>query len=98
MHKKGRPLLEYASPVWGDLPKYLADVLKHVQNRSLDIIGISRTTKKEGRKEATKREVENILNDRKHPNRISISNPIVQFTIIIYHNLRSKPSYPTIPI
>ena len=74
--KKVRPLLEYASPVLGGLLNYLADDLEHVQNRSLDIIGIPRTTLatlEERRKEATKCEVEKILNDREHPNRIFIS-------------------------
>ena len=32
-----------ASPVWGGLPKYLADELDSTQNRCLDIIGISGT-------------------------------------------------------
>ena len=36
---KIRPLLEYASPVWGGLPDYLANEFKRVRNRSLDIIG-----------------------------------------------------------
>ena len=34
------PLLEYASPVWGGLPKYLLDEWE-TQNRSLDIIEMS---------------------------------------------------------
>ena len=41
---KIRPLLEYASQVWGGLPQYLADDLQSIQNKCLDIIGISRTS------------------------------------------------------
>ena len=39
---KIRPLLEYASPVWGGIPQYLADELENIQARSLKIIGISK--------------------------------------------------------
>ena len=39
---KIRPLLEFASPIWGDLPKYLADDLQRIQNRAMDIPGLSR--------------------------------------------------------
>ncbi|XP_035696835.1 uncharacterized protein LOC118430233 [Branchiostoma floridae] len=35
-----RPSLEYASPVWGGLPKYLSDMLEKVQKRCLRLIGI----------------------------------------------------------
>ena len=38
-----RPFLEYASPVWGSLPKYLVDELQSIPKRCLDIIEISRT-------------------------------------------------------
>ena len=41
---KIRALLEYASPVWGGLPEYLANEIQRVQNRSLDIIGVPRDT------------------------------------------------------
>ena len=41
---KIRPLLEYASQIWGGLPAYLASELQAVQNRSLDIIGLPRYT------------------------------------------------------
>ncbi len=37
---KIHPLLEYASPVWGGLPAYLATDLEKLQNRCLDIIGV----------------------------------------------------------
>ena len=38
-----RPFLEYASPVWGSLPKYLVDELQSIPKRCLDTIEISRT-------------------------------------------------------
>ncbi|CAB4003754.1 Hypothetical predicted protein [Paramuricea clavata] len=37
---KIRPILEYCSPVWGGLPRYLKDELERVQRRSLRIIGL----------------------------------------------------------
>ena len=58
---KIRPLLEYASPVWGGLPKDLADELQSLQNRRLEFIGIPRTLLpmlEERRKVATKLELE----------------------------------------
>ena len=39
-----RPLFEYASPIWGGLPTYLEKDLQRVQNKCLDIIGLSRNT------------------------------------------------------
>ena len=57
---KTRPLLNYPSQVWGGLTQYLADDLQSIQNRCLDIIGISRTslpTLEQRRMEATKREL-----------------------------------------
>ena len=36
------PLLEYASPISGGLPKYLADDLQWIQNHLMDILGLSR--------------------------------------------------------
>ena len=41
---KIRPLLEYASPIWGGIPNYLAEDLQRIQNRSLDILGLARET------------------------------------------------------
>ena len=38
------PFLEYPFPIWGGLPKYLADNLQWIQNRSMDILGLSRYT------------------------------------------------------
>ena len=37
---KIRPILEYASPVWGGLPKYLEKEIEQVQTRSMKIIGL----------------------------------------------------------
>ena len=39
---KIRPLLQYASPVWGGLPNYLSEEVQRVQDRSLSIIGVPR--------------------------------------------------------
>ena len=39
---KIRPLLEYASPIWDGLPKYLADNWQRIQNRSMDTLGLSK--------------------------------------------------------
>ena len=41
---KIRPLLEYASPIWGGIPKYLADDLQRIQNRAMGILGLDRKT------------------------------------------------------
>ena len=41
---KIRPLLEYASPIWGGLPAYLEEDIERVQNRCLDVIGLPRNT------------------------------------------------------
>ena len=87
---KIRLLLEYASPVWGGLPKYMAVDLQHMRNRSLDISGIPRDTLptlEKRREDATKREARRILNDNEHPNRIFVTNPT-----IYKYNLRTKPS------
>ena len=39
---KIRPLLQYASPVWGGLPNYLSEEVQRVQDRSRSIIGVPR--------------------------------------------------------
>ncbi|CAB4013597.1 Hypothetical predicted protein, partial [Paramuricea clavata] len=41
---KIRPILEYCSPVWGGLPRYVKDELERVQRRSLRIIGLPMVT------------------------------------------------------
>ena len=68
---KLRPLLEYASPVWGGLPKYLADDLQRVQDRSLGIIGLPKSSLpplEDRRDVAAKRELEKMIKDKNHPN------------------------------
>ena len=40
--RKIRPVLEYAAPIWGDLPQYLVDVIESIQNRCIKILGTSR--------------------------------------------------------
>ena len=41
---KIRPPLEYASPICGSIPNYLAEDLQRIQNHSLDILGLARET------------------------------------------------------
>ena len=91
-----RPLLEYASPVWGGLPKYLVDELQSAQNGCLDIIGIPETSLpmlEERRKVATKRELERIRNDKNHPNQIFITKPNTSYS----YNLRLVPGPVEVP-
>lgn len=87
---KIRPLLEYASPVWGGLPNYLSEEVQRVQDRSLSIIGVPRTALPalhERRSTATKREFEKILKDESNPNNVFVkSAPKNQY------NLRSRGS------
>ena len=83
------PLLEFASPVWGGLPKYLVEELRPIQNRCLDIIGIPRTSlpNLEDRcKVATKRELKRIVNDINHPSHF-LTKPNTSHG----YNLRSIP-------
>ena len=94
---KIRPLLEYASPEWGSLPKYLAEELQSITNRCLDIIGISRTslpTLEDRCNSATKRELERIGNDIKHSYQIFLTKPNTSHG----YNLRSKPGSVAIPM
>ena len=54
-----RPTLEYASPVWGGIPKYLQDEVELVQTRCLQIIGLEKHhlhSLKDRRETATRRE------------------------------------------
>ena len=63
---KIRPLLEYASPVWGGLPDYLANEFQRVQNRSLGIIDVLMDTLpalEQRRRETAKAEQQWILAD-----------------------------------
>jgi len=74
---KIRPLLEYASPVWGGIPQYLSDDLQKLQNRCLDVIGAQRSSLpslKERRNDSTKSELKRTLNSESHPNQQFIDN------------------------
>ena len=93
---KIRPLLEYASQVWGGLPQYLADDLQSIQNRCLDIIGILRAslpTLEQRRMEATKRELERTIEDINHPNQVFFSKSTTSYS----YNLRFKSGPVVIP-
>ena len=71
---KIRPLLEYAAPIWGGLPGYLKDDLERIQNRCLDIIGLSRNTVEPlavRRENLTRKEFKRILDSETHPCRPS---------------------------
>jgi hypothetical protein len=83
--------LEYASPVWGGLPKYLEDEIEQIQTRSMKIIGLPKNhlpTLRERRVEATKRELLKIRSDTNHPCPVFLPSPKI-------HNnkLRSKPKF-----
>ena len=74
---KIRPLLEYASPVWGGLPNYLSEEVQRVQDRSLSIVGVPRTALPalhERRSTATKREFEKILKVESDPNYVFVKS------------------------
>ena len=65
-----RPILEYASPVWGGLPGYLQNEVEKVQRRSLRILGLDSDflpTLETRRNKATSREFERICKDPEHP-------------------------------
>jgi len=65
-----RPILEYASPVWGGLPNHLSDSLESVQKRCMRIIGLSVDsipTLASRRERATLRTLEHILQDESSP-------------------------------
>jgi hypothetical protein len=67
---KIRLILEYCSPVWGGLPRYLKDELERVQSRSLRITGLPHrylSTLEERRIKATSRDLDTILG---YPSRI----------------------------
>ena len=67
---KIRPVLEYGSLVWGDLPQYLMEELERVQRRSLQIIGLPHdylATLDERRNKAVAcRELDIITRDQSH--------------------------------
>ena len=84
-----RPLLEYASPLWGGLPKHLTEELQSLQNRCVDIIRIPRTSLpilEDRCNIATKRELERVVNYINHPNQIFLTKPNTSHG----YNLRSK--------
>ena len=67
---KIRPVLEYASPVWGGLPIYLEEDLQRVQNRCLNVIGLPRDTVESlvtRRQNLTRKEFKRILESEAHP-------------------------------
>ena len=85
-----RPLLEYASPLWGGLPKHLEEELQSLQNRCVDIIRIPRTSLpmlEDRCNIARKRELERVVNYINHPNQIFLTKPNTSHG----YNLRSKP-------
>ena len=91
-----RPLLEYASPLWGGLPKHLAEGLQSLQNRCVDIIRIPRTflpTLEDSCNVATKRKLVRIVNYIHHPNQIFLT----KLNTSHGYNLRSKPGSVAIP-
>ena len=67
---KIRPVLEYASPVWGGLPIYLEEELQRVQNRCLNVIGLPKYTVESlvtRRQNLTRKEFKPILEFEVHP-------------------------------
>ncbi|KAI8490812.1 hypothetical protein Bbelb_316050 [Branchiostoma belcheri] len=74
-----RPILEYASPVWGGLPKRLAYTLEGVQRCCCRIMGISPNslpTLASRRDQATLRVFRSILDDKDNPLNCFISCPL----------------------
>ena len=75
---KIRPIIGYASPVWGGLPRCLENEIKRLQRRSLRILGLdtdSLPTLSDRRVASTKREAEKISNDPSHPYRSLLPEP-----------------------
>ena len=76
--------------------KYLAEELQSIQNRGLGIIAIPRTSRptlEDRCNIAPKRELERIVNDINHPNRIFLTKPNTSHG----YNVRSKPGSVAIP-
>ena len=96
---KIRPVLEYASPVWGGLPIYLEEDLQRVQNRCLNVIGLPRDTVESlvtRRQNLTRKEFKRILESEAHPCKRFLDKPVDHA-----HNLRScktNPAHLTIPV
>ena len=81
---KIRPFFEYAGPIWGDLPKYLTKEVEKVQNRSLPIIVVQRASfEKLGVRyiEATKRELQIVINEENHHSFKLITNNINKYSL-----------------
>ena len=95
---KIRPVLEYASPVWGGLPIYLEEDLKRVQNRCLNVIGLPRDTVESlltRRQKLTRKEFKRIPESEAHP-----CTRFLDKALDHGHNLRSckaNPAHITIP-
>ena len=69
-------VLEYASSVWGGIPKYLVEYLQRVKNRSLSRIGIMKASLpnlKQDSDAASRCKLERLLSDKNHPNYSLIS-------------------------
>ena len=94
-----RPVLEYASPVWGGLPIYLEEDLQRVQNRCLNVIGLPRDTVESlvtRRQNLTRKEFKRILESEAHPCKRFLDKPVDHG-----HNLRScktNPAHLRIPV
>ena len=76
---KIRPILEYASPVWGGLPGHLEDEIERVQNRCLRILGLERgylPSLSDRRNLAIKREVKRMKDEPNHPCHNILPKPI----------------------
>ena len=76
---KIRPVLEYASPVWGGLPIYLEEDLQRVQNRCLNVIGPPRDTVESlvtRRQTLTRKEFKHILESEAHPCKSFLDKPV----------------------
>ena len=96
---KIKPVLEYASPVWGGLPIYLGEDLQRVQNRCLNVIGLPRDTVESlvtRRQNLTRKEFKRILESEAHPCKRFLEKPVDHG-----HNLRScktNPAHLRIPV
>ena len=96
---KIRPVLEYASPVWGGLPIYLEEDLQRVQNRCLNVIGLPRDTVESlviERQNLTRKEFKRMLESEAHPCKRFLEKPVDHG-----HNLRScktNPAHLRIPV
>ena len=89
---KIRPVLEYASPVWGGLPIYLEEDLQRVQNRCLNVIGLPRDTVESlvtRRQNLTRKQFKRIQESEAHSCKSFLERPVDHG-----HNLRSCKSNP----